>query len=614
MKHIKMTYLKHFILLFLIAAFTGQAQEIRFNASVSKSKVSIGEVFQLSYSVNVSVQRFEGPDLNDFVNYGGPNQSSSMQIVNGQMTQSFTFFYRLAGRKEGKFTIQPATVTVANGRIKSNPVEIEVVASAAGTGATPGQQQGGGVQQKAPNQAAPSGVSDDKLFIKASVSKSEVYQNEQIVVTYKLYSKFGSINLTDFKFPSFNGFYSYEIDASKNTSLQLENYNGEQFYAAELKQTVLLPQRIGTLEIPTLEAEFLVRERTSPQSIFEQFFGGGYRDVNFKTKSKPLKIKVNPFPSLGKPANFDGATGEFSIKAETDKVKLKTNDAFNLKLSISGKGSLKLIDKIKIDFPVEWEVYDPQINDKVTINANGISGSRTFEYLIIPKAGGNYTLGPIEFDYFHPLKRQYEKAIAEAIEIEVERGKDDPVYNPSRQGNKAEVKILGTDIRFISSKAGSLALNDGKHFFGSFLFYLLALIPPFLILILVVYKKMRDKELADTAGIRTRKAGSLAQARMKHAAQAMKIKDKELFFLETSKAVFGFISDKFMIPFSELSRDTIQTKLKEKRINETLINDVISVIDQCELARFAPAQTSDMQTVYEQSLRLISTLNQNVKK
>lgn len=588
------------------------AQEIKFIGSVSKSKVSIGEVFQLSYTVNVSAQRFDGPDLSEFVNYGGPNQSSSVQIVNGQMTQSFTFFYRLAARKEGKFTIAPATVTVANGKIKSNTIDIEVVAASAQT--NPGQQQSGGQTAPQRQQQPASGVSDDKLFIKASVSKSEVYQNEQIVVTYKLYSKFGSINISDFKFPSFNGFYSYEIESSKNTTLQQEVYNGEMFYAAELKQTILLPQRSGMLDIPALEAEFIVRERTAPQSIFEQFFGGGYRDVNFKTKSRPLKIKVNPFPNQGKPANFSGANGDFTIKAEMDKASLKTNDAVNLKVTINGKGSIKLIDKINIDFPVEWEVYDPQITDKVNINASGISGSRTFEYLIIPKAGGKYNLGPIVFDYFDPIKRSYVSTQTDVITIDVERGKDDPVYSSGRQGSKSEVKILGTDIRFISSKPGRLMLRQSGSFFGSRLFYILAIIPPILILLMFAFKRYKDKENADVSGMKIRKAGSLAQARLKHASQAMKVADKEQFFQETSKALFGFISDKFLIPPGDLSRDNIQQKLLEKGIQPETITNVIKVLDQCELARFAPSQALEMQTVYEQSLKLIQTLNQSVKK
>jgi hypothetical protein len=323
---------------------------------------------------------------------------------------------------------------------------------------------------------------------------------------------------------------------------------------------------------------------------------------------------VNPFPNQGKPANFSGANGDFTIKAEMDKTSLKTNDAVNLKVTINGKGSIKLIDKINIDFPVEWEVYDPQITDKVNINASGISGSRTFEYLIIPKAGGKYNLGPIVFDYFDPIKRSYVSTQTDVITIDVERGKDDPVYSSGRQGSKSEVKILGTDIRFISSKPGRLMLRQSGSFFGSRLFYILAIIPPILILLMFAFKRYKDKENADVSGMKIRKAGSLAQARLKHASQAMKASDKEQFFQETSKALFGFISDKFLIPPGDLSRDNIQQKLLEKGIQPETITNVIKVLDQCELARFAPSQALEMQTVYEQSLKLIQTLNQSVKK
>lgn len=605
----KIIHIKLFAIFIILTIMAGMsyafAQEIKFDATVSKRKVSVGEIFQLSYTLNVSVQRFEGPNLNEFVNYSGPNQSSSMQIINGQMTQSLTFYYRLAAKKEGKFTIPSATVLVANGTIKSNQVDIEVVAASSQTQ----QQNQQSTQQK---QGQSSGVTNDRLFIRASVSKSEIYQNEQIIVTYKLFSKYGSINISDFKFPSFNGFYAYEIESSKNTTLQQENVNGEIFYTAELKQTILLPQKSGTLEIPTLEAEFIVRERTSAQSIFEQFFGGGYRDVKFKTKSKPLKITVNPFPSAGKPANFAGAVGDLSLKAEIDKDKLKTNDALNLKVTISGRGSLKLIDKLNINFPVEWEVYDPQITDKISLNTSGMSGSRTFEFLIIPKAGGNYKLGPIALDYFNPLKKSYEKTESPVLNIAVERGKDEPVYN-AKAGNKAELKILGTDVRYISSSPGEFKKVGEKSFFASKIFYTLAFIPPFFLLILLLFRRSRNKQNADVQGMKFRKANKIAMLKLKEAEKALKAGNKELFFNEVSKSIFGFLSDKFSIPLSELSRDSIRIKLSEKGVSEDKISEVLSLIDQCELARFAPSQTLDMKTVYDLAVNFISK-NQSKSK
>jgi hypothetical protein len=274
----------------LLFWLNGTAQEVKFSATITKTKAAVGEQLRLTYSINANANSFNGPDLSAFNVYSGPNQSSSVQIINGSVSQAFSYYYIIAGKKEGDFTIPPATIQIGNGRIQSNSIDLKIVK---GNPATTQQQQGGqrpgNIQQQ---QQQPVTASGDNLFIRAIVNKSTAYLGEQFSVTYKIYSKYNQINFSDLKFPTFNGFYTEEIPMGKNDKLEVENYNGSTWYTAELKKTLLFPQKSGKLEIPTLDATCLVRERVQSQSIFDQFFGGGFKDSQVKVKSKSLTVEV----------------------------------------------------------------------------------------------------------------------------------------------------------------------------------------------------------------------------------------------------------------------------------------------------------------------------------
>ena len=375
------------LLLFLSA----NGQEISFKASVSNSQISLGERFRLTYTVNANASGFEQPDLSAFNVYSGPNQGSNVQIINGSFSQTISYYYILAPKSEGTFTIGPAVIRIGNGRIKSNEVTITV-----SKGSASQQSQG----QKNNNQTANSSNAGDNLFIKAIVNKSDVSLSEAVSVTYKIYSKYSQINFSDLRFPTFNGFYTEEIPMNKNDKLEVEQYNGSNWYTAELKRTLLFPQKSGSLEIPSLEATCLVRERAQAQSFFDQFFGGGYKDIEVKVKSKPHKLNVKSHPTTGKPADFHGAVGKFDLSATVDKENVKSGDAITFNFEISGNGNLKLIEAPEFTFPSEFESYEPQVKDNIKVSSAGMSGSRVFSYLLIPRAGGEYSLGPFTYSYF----------------------------------------------------------------------------------------------------------------------------------------------------------------------------------------------------------------------
>lgn len=599
--------MKRLLILVLLMHFTQIqfGQEVRFSGVVSKNKVAVGEQFQLTYSVNVNASGFTGPDLSAFNLYSGPNQSSSMQIINGAVSQSLTYYYVLSAKKEGKFTIKPALLNVANGRVKSNEISIEVL-----KGNPPTTSQNSSKGQSG-NQATASNTGD-KLFIKAFLNKSSVYLGEQVTVTYKIFSKYGQISFSDLKLPTYNGFYTEDVPMTNNDKLVVENYNGSQYYTAELKRTLLFPQKSGKLEIPSLDATCNVREKVQSQNIFEQLMGGGYRDVQVKVQSQDQTLTILPHPDAGKPADFKGAVGEFSIKAEVDKTKVRSGDPVNLKFTITGKGNIKLLEAPVLTFPSEFEAYDPQTKDNIRVSDGSMSGTRTFEYLLIPRAGGEYFIGPFSFSYFSPSKRAYQTVSVARIAIQVEKSSGDQTSS-ARSGNSTSPKQLATDIRFNKKRVSELEEINQSPFLFSGAFFLFSSFAP-LSLILLLLMRRRDKERSSNSSLyRMKGAGSVAQKRMKRAGELLKENKKDAFYDEVFFALYGYLSDKLQIPSAELSRTTISQYMQERKMPEADLTELIRLLDACEFSRFAPDADSGMQLVYKDSIALLTRTENYLK-
>jgi hypothetical protein len=580
---------------------SGAAQEIKFSASTSKRQLIVGERFQLQFSVNSSASGFSAPDLSAFDVYSGPNQSSSIQIVNGNYAQALTYSYILAPKKEGKITIGAASIMVGNGRVKSNPLEIEVLKGNANN-KNQGANQGS-------NQSANTG---DNLFIRAIVDKNKAFLGEQITVTYKIYSKYNQISFSDIKFPTFNGFYSEEIKSIKNDKLVPENYNGSTYYTAEIKKTLLFPQKSGKLDVPSLDATCLVREKVQTQSIFDQFFGGSYRDAEVKVTSKSLQLEILPHPASGKPADFNGAVGNFSISAKTDKTALKAGDAVNYKITLRGKGNLKLLENLPIQFPTEFEVYDPQINDEINVNEGGMTGKRTFEYLMIPRAGGSYAVGPFTFSYFDPNKKVYQTITIPKIQLEVEKTSGDQIV-VSRGNSQTGLKKLASDIHFIKTGNADLEPIRTKYFFGSSIFYGLLSIPPLAIITILFFRMRSAERNSNLSAYRRKEAGSMAQKRLKKAKELLDANNKLAYYEEIYRALNTYLSDKLQMPVAELSKESIKTKLLAHNVVENSIASLLSIIDSCEFARYAPGGTSEMADVYSETIETLNKIDQQLK-
>lgn len=606
-KHINRWAIGLLILFFSLQGW-GYLYAQKFTASVNKNRVAAGEVFQLDFTINASGKNFTPPSFNDFNVYSGPNQSSSVQIVNGSMSQSITLSYYLAAKKEGTFTIGAATITVGNNTLQSNPVTIEV--GKAGTQQS--QSQGGNQTQTSPQ------ASSENLFARTSVSKSKVYAGEQITITHKVYTRMNLKGFQDVKFPSYNGFWAQEVNRNSQYEVTQENIDGVPFSVVEVKKAFLFAQRNGKIEIEPMEVQCVVREKTGKRSDpFEQFFGndpffGGmsaYKDVLYTIKSNAVTIDVLALPENGKPVDFPGAVGNFSMNAVIDKDKVKANEGINLKITISGKGNLKLIDAPKMSFPDEFEAYDPKTNENISVSAGGVTGSKTFEYLLIPRHEGIYKIQPNDFNYFDTDKKTYVKLPSKEFTITVEKGEAGTANLPSISTmTKEDVKMVGSDIRYI--KTGDIALSKkGEYFFSSPGFIAGFGVPPLLFLAFLLLRREHIKRNSDLVLVKKRGASKVAKKHLAQAEKSMKANDKENFFVNVLSALYNYTEHKMNISTAEHSKEKVAEALKEKNVSEETISELVKLLDECEFARYAPGlQSGNLNDVYSRAENIITKI------
>jgi hypothetical protein len=604
--NIKSVYKYFLILLFVISINRSYAQEPGFSASLSNSTVSLGERFQVTFTLTASGKDFTPPAFKDFTVIQGPMQTNSVQFINGSMTQSISFVYVLQPKAEGVFKIGSASI-IFNGKIfHSNPLTVTVA--------------------KGNKKQGEDDVSNDiakNLFIKPIYNKTTVYQGEGIFVTYKLFTRVNLVNFNPTKMPELNGFWNQEVSRPQQIQLKREVIDGVEYNTAEIKKMVLFPQHSGTLLLDPMEAESVVRlqaKRRQSQDPFDQFFNdpffnaGRFEDVNYKISSKPVKITVLPLPPNA-PEGFSGAVGDFAMNAFIDKPETKTNEAVSLKIKISGKGNIKLIDPVKASFPSDIESYNPKTTDNIAVNENGVSGSRTFEYLLIPRHPGEFKIAPIHFSYFDPGKKKYIELESPPFTLKVTKGANDIGTSASSSSgvSKEELQLLGKDIRYIKTDQPEFD-RRGKYFFNSPLYYILLGSPLLLFIAFIFYRKKQKELHGNTVLFKSKRATQIAKKRLISAKKFMKENNKEKFHDEILKSIWGYTSDKLNIPLADLSRDNAVSALRTRNINEELIKKYTSTIDHCEFARYAPAGSSaTMENIYQDTMHIITQLEQDLK-
>lgn len=609
-------------LLLVLLPFHAFSQKL--SAQVSKNKVVTGEVFQLSYTTNGSMSTFQKPSLANFDIYSGPNQSTSVQIVNGSMSQTISYSFMIAAKKEGKYTIGPAIATVNGTKVESNSITIEVIKGTppqqnqnsndpfAGLfGNDPHTQQQQQQQQKQEKYDYNSGKSDDNLFVRTYLSKKSCYLGEQLVVTHKVYSRLNLRNIQNIKMPGYTGFWSKDEKKSQFSS-DVENLDGINYVVVELSKTYLFPQRSGKLTIDPIELECIVRQQVKKNpSIFDQFFGGAYQDVLAKVKSKSVTLDVMPLPEKGKPANFTGAVGKFNFSAHVNHEKVKANEAINLKLTISGTGNVNLAEAPKVVFPEGFETYEPKVHEN--INTSGtVSGSKTYEYLLVPRQEGIYVIKDIEFSYFDLEKKQYVTLPSPELTITVTKGDASSSAAANVYSPKNEVAQQENDIRYI--KSGDLNLKPADdEFFGSGKHYGLLALPLLLFFGFMGGRKFYLASQSDLVAVKERKAARLARKQLTVAEKLKAQNKRDEFYAEVLTALNNYVSFKLNIPAADLNKENISAHLLQRKVSGENVTKLIGALNDCEYARYAPAMVEqDLNVFYGATLELITKIEDEI--
>lgn len=600
-----------------ISAFPALAQEAKFYAATDRNPVTEGERLRVNFILeNGNGSNFQAPSFSGFKVLSGPNTSMSTQIVNGRMSQSRTYSYILEATKIGTYEIGSATIKVGGKTLRSNPIKINVVEPSEREKAR--RQAEKERQENLSDQAQR--IIRENLFIRLSTNKSTVAEGEQITATYKIYYNPNlNIRPTNYDMPSFSGFWAQDFDISESAPSR-EVIDNTMFYVQTVKKVVLVPLRSGKLTVEPMKMDCVVRlqvqggsrRRSMWDDFFDDpFFGGRYQDFEYTASSETSTINVKPLPSPT-PENFSGAVGDLQMDAWLDKIETTTNDAVTLKVKIAGRGNLNLLEAPKVNFPPDFDVYDPQIVDNISVTAAGISGERVFEYVIIPKNAGNFKIDPVEFVYYDLEKGKYQTIKSQEFELKVGKGKGGSSQSVTGV-SKSNVEYLGKDIRFIKTKA-DLSKKRGE-FLGSAGFIVLSVLPGALFVLFIVFKRKIEERRSDIAGMKNRRATKLAKKRLE---TAKKIMDSgsggDKFYEEVSKALWGYLSDKLTIPNSDLTKDNSYSALTSRNVSSETADSYLALIDNCELARFSPSgEAGDMRKTYEQATEKIAKVEEELK-
>ena len=594
-----------FLLLLITTFGVGtRADEITFKASAPEA-VIMGETFRLSYTVNAEGKDLRIPEITDFEVLIGPSTSTSMstQVLNGKMSTetSLTFTYILQPKKEGTFTIAPATIKVNNANYTSNAVKIKVL---------PPDKADEAAAQGGNGNSSTSAIGKDDLFITAVISKKSVYEQEGFLVTYKLYAnprKTNVVGINQIKLPEFEGFLTQDVELPTNRQLTLENYNGKNYGTFVVRQSVLFPQRSGKITIPSGSLDVALR-------VHDFFEDAGYVDVNKTVPISAVTVDVKPLPS-GKPASFSGGVGNFTMTSSISSEKVKTDEAVTVKVVISGNGNVKLLKNPEVEFPNDFDIYDPKVETNIKTTTGGSTGTKTIEYMAIPRYAGDFEIPAIAFSYFDTKSGAYKTLTSGPYKLHVEQGQgggNAPVV--SNFSNKESVRYLGKDIRYLKVNSIRFVPRD-EMFFGSLAFYLCYIIPVVLFVIFFIIYRKQVKENANIALVRTKKANKTAVKRLKNAGKLLKENKKEEFYDEVLRALWGYLSDKLSIPLANLTKDNVEAELAKYGVDESLISEFMDILNTCEFARYAPAQASDaMDKLYEQTIDAIGKMENTIKK
>ena len=595
------------ILFGILFLFVSLLQAQSFVATVDNNKVSENDRFELRFTFEGknlnALKNFNPPSLKEFRVLSGPNQSTSMQIINGVSSSSLTLSYILMPNTTGAYTIGSASIQYEEKTYKTDPIKVTIVK---------GSQK--------PKDDSGKQISNEEiaknLFIRATIDKGKVYLGEQVTVTYKLYTRLNiASQMSVDKLPQYQGFWAEELETARNISFGREVIDGQQYNVGLLKRAALFPNQAGKLEVTPFELTIpiQVQKKKNPNNVWDDFFGdpfGRAEIVEYQAKSNILRVEVMPLPENDKPASFKGAVGKFDFSASLDKQKTKTNEPINLKFDISGTGNIKLLDLPPFELPNGFERYDPKVDEQ--INRSGkISGTKKAEYLLIPRVAGSREISPIEFSYFDPEKRSYQTISSKSFNVVIEQGQG----GASDLANQQRIEQLDSDIRFIKIKFEDVDKRSEILLLKP-AFWIASVVPFLASLVLIGWKRKQDRLSGNQQLLRYSKAEKVARKRFKTAKKLLDQNNIELFYSEISQALFGYLEDKFHIPKSEFTLDRAGDELLKRNIKPELVEKMKSNAQKCEFIRFAPGTNPSqaMNEMYQSFSDVVISIERSIAK
>lgn len=592
----------------------------RFRASAPQTVV-IGEPFRVSYTLDEQGgDNLKMPSIQNFDIVAGPYRysSSRVELINGKASSSSTetYTYTLVAMKKGTFTIPAATINLGSQHLTSNSIRVTVVPE--GHSDQTEKKEGNRLEQNGDPQsrsrAASQNITKENVFIRAIPTKTRLYEQDCFMVTYKLYSLIDVVRSNANKIPDFNGFMKQEMEQDRNPQMKLEHYNGKNYGTVVLYQALLYPQHSGTIKIEPCSFDMLFRIRhknVDRLDIFSNFFDT-YSNVQKTISSNPLTIHVDKLPS-NKPVNFSGGVGVFNLNSMITKTNVGVNDPITLKITISGTGNLKMVKNPEIEFPADFEQYDPKVTNKLRNGSNGVSGQKVIEFLLIPRSAGKFKIPSYEFSYFDLSSKKYKTVRTPEYTINVAQTSNGQgkvaVANYTEQD---QLRILGQDIRYIHTDDPKM-VDRGNYLLTSVKYWLTMIIILLIGFAVLILLRRRYKIHSDVTILKTRKANKVATKRLKVAKTYMESGNNAEFYKEVSRALLGYASDKLQIPQAELTKENVANKLRERKCSEETSEQFKEVVEDCELAQYSPMMNEEVAGTYDRAVELISKLQEEVK-
>ncbi|WP_179333782.1 BatD family protein [Winogradskyella costae] len=589
-----MKSIKNILIIFLVLATSIASAQVKFEAKVSKKKLGINERLRIDFEMNEDGDNFVPPSFADFDVVGGPNTSVSNYSRNGKRSYSKTYSYFLAPKSRGNFTIKQATIEIEGETYKTFPITVNVTAAVS-----------------APNgEATASDVASANIHLVAEVSKANPYLNEAITVVYKLYvsKDTGVSSWREKDTPRFNDFWSQNIDV-KGFPVHTGEYDGEEYRYVILRKTVLYPQKTGALKLEPLVMEVTVEVPSNRRDVFGRAL---ITRVPKMVTAGSRTINVKELPEEGKPSDFKGAVGDFDFKVTTSKTQLNATESLQAKIEVSGSGNLKLFELPKLTVPSSLEVYEPEHQENVRTNLSGMQGRISDTYTIVPQYRGKYPVPTISFSYFDLKTESYKRISSDDVVIDVLEGPmaANAAVDNTVDATKQTVNASTNTFAFIKTNSNWIPVKS-EPFFKSIGFWSLLLVPFLAIPLAIVVRRKKDERDADVQGNRIRKADRLAKKYLSEAKKALG--QKESFYLALEKALHNYLKAKLNIETSDFNKDKIESLLSERQVSKEVVSDFISILENCELARYTPITQVTMQNDYDKAGHTISLIDKQLR-